>query len=65
MIAPIVPEDTTVTKVSRGQRVSAKDLESSELKIEYEHSTSIKPVDIDRYVFLFFAGTERRDPMKI
>lgn len=52
VIAPVISEDSSVISVRRGQRVSASDLQSTELKIVYEHESSTRPIDIDPYVFL-------------
>ena len=60
VIAPAVPEDSAVTTVRRGQRVSANELQSTELKIVYEHASSTKPIDIDPYVFLLGKNNKAR-----
>lgn len=62
VIAPAMPEDDSVTMVRRGQRVLVNELQSTELKIVYEHSSSTRQIDIDPYVFLLGKnGKARKD----
>ena len=50
VIAPQV-EDTVVQTLKKGQRISVRELHSSQLKIIYEHKSAAQGVDIDCYCF--------------
>ncbi len=60
VIAPVVPEDETVTVVHRGQRLSVNELQATELKIVYEHAAATRSIDIDPYVFLLGKNNKAR-----
>lgn len=51
VIAPQV-EDADVQTLRKGQRISVKELHSSQLKIIYEHKSASQGVDIDCYCFV-------------
>ena len=50
VIAPQV-SDATVQPIKRGQRISVKELQSSLIKIIYEHQSAGPGIDIDSYSF--------------
>ena len=50
VIAPQV-SDTNVQAIKRGQRISIKELQSSQIKIIYEHQSAASGLDIDSYCF--------------
>lgn len=74
VIAPQVA-DTNVQLIKRGQRISVKELQSSQIKIIYEHQSAASGMDIDSYCFMlrdngkvscdedliFFGNTEAAD----
>lgn len=52
VIAPQV-SDNNVQAIKRGQRISIKELQSSQIKIIYEHQSATPGLDIDSYCFAF------------
>ena len=74
VIAPQV-SDTNVQAIKRGQRISIKELQSSQIKIIYEHQSAASGLDIDSYCFalsdngkvscdedlIFFGNTEAKN----
>lgn len=74
VIAPQV-SDNNVQAIKRGQRISIKELQSSQIKIIYEHQSATPGLDIDSYCFalrdngkvscdedlIFFGNTEDKN----
>lgn len=74
VIAPQV-SDNNVQTMKRGQRISIKELQSSQIKIIYEHQSATPGLDIDSYCFalrdngkvscdedlIFFGNTEDKN----
>lgn len=50
VVAPQV-SDASIQEMKRGQRTSIKELQSSQIKIVYEHQNAAPGVDIDSYCF--------------
>lgn len=74
VIAPQV-SDINIITIKRGQRISIKELQSSQIKIIYEHQGAASGIDIDSYCFalndtgkvscdedlIFFGNTEAKN----